>query len=57
MTAVSLLKDIKTTFTGGSYDSYPRWLTPFDEKIFFSAGKRSPCGNVEGITPWFSEKT
>ena len=37
MTAVSLLKDIKTTFTGGSYDSYPRWLTPFDEKIFFSA--------------------
>ena len=37
MSSVTLLKDIKTTFTGGSFNSYPRWLTLFDGKIFFSA--------------------
>ena len=37
MSLVTILKDIKTSFEGGSFDSYPSWLTNFDGQIFFSA--------------------
>ena len=37
MSIVTILKDIKTSFEGGSFDSYPSWLTNFDGQIFFSA--------------------
>ena len=37
MNSAYLIKDIKTTFDGGSNDSYPQWLTLFDGKVFFSA--------------------
>ena len=30
--SVYLIKDIKTTFDGGTNDSYPQWLTLFDGK-------------------------
>ena len=45
MSLVTILKDIKTSFTGGSFHSYPRWLTNFDGKIFFSAVDNS--GEIE----------
>ena len=37
MTSVSLVKNIKTTDVGGSHNSYPDWLTVFDDKVFFTA--------------------
>ena len=37
MNSAYLIKDIKTTFEGGSNDAYPQWLTLFDGKIFFTA--------------------
>ena len=37
MSSVTLVKDIKSNFEGGSFDSYPAWLTVFDDKVFFTA--------------------
>ena len=45
MSLVTILKDIKTSFEGGSVDSYPSWLTNFDGHIFFSAVDNS--GEIE----------
>ena len=41
MTSVQLVKDIKTTFNGGSFNSYPDWLTIFKDKVFFKSADDS----------------